>query len=86
MQLLGLIAYKKVLLSVVFFFLLRLVIYSEWILGMLVIMTLIAIANMAAMFCTKYDGNQALAVSTTFVSTPFSVIGIPIFMLLFFAG
>ena len=39
-----------------FFFLLRLVIYNEWILGMLVIMTLIPIANVAAMFCAKYDG------------------------------
>ena len=47
-------------------------------------MTLIPIANMAAMFCTKYDGNQALAVSSTVVSTLFPVIGIPIFMLLFF--
>ena len=53
---------------------------------MLVIMTLMPIANMVAMFCAKYDGNQALAASTTFVSTLFSVIGIPIFMLLFFAG
>ena len=47
-------------------------------------MALIPIANMAAIFCTKYDGNQALAVSSTVVSTLFSVIGIPIFMLLFF--
>ena len=61
-------------------------IHNEWILGMLVIMTLMPIANMVAMFCAKYDGNQALAASTTFVSTLFSVIGIPIFMLLFFAG
>lgn len=82
----GLIAYKQLLLPVVFFFLLRLVIHNEWILGMLVIMTPMPIANMAAMFCAKYDGNQTLAASTTFVSTLFSVIGIPIFMLLFFAG
>lgn len=78
------IAIKQLLLPVICFFLLRLFLSNELILGMLTIMTLMPIANMAAMFCAKYDGNQALAASTTFVSTLFSMIGIPILMFIFF--
>ena len=78
------IAIKQLLLPVICFLVLRLFIQNELILGMLTIMTLMPIANMAAMFCAKYDGNQPLAASTTFVSTLFSLIGIPILMFTFF--
>lgn len=78
------IAIKQLVLPVICFFVLRLFIKNELILGMLTIMTLMPIANMAAMFCAKYNGNQALAASTTFVSTLFSMIGIPVLMFAFF--
>ena len=78
------IAIKQLVLPLICFLVLRLVIENELILGMLTIMTLMPIANMAAMFCAKYDGNQPLAASTTFVSTLFSLIGIPILMFTFF--
>lgn len=78
------IAIKQLLLPVICFLILRLFVANQLILGMLTIMTLMPIANMAAMFCAKYDGNQPLAASTTFVSTLFSLIGIPILMFIFF--
>lgn len=78
------IAIKQFLVPVLCFFLLRLVISNELILGMLTIMILMPVANMAAMFCAKYDGNQSLAASTIFLSTLFALPGIPLMMRLLF--
>ena len=78
------IALRQLFVPVCCFLLLRLVVSNELILGVLVIMSMMPIANMTTMFCAKYGGNESLAAGGVFLSTAFSVIGIPFLMRLLF--
>ena len=79
-----LIALRQLIVPVCCFLLLRLVVSNELILGVLVIMSMMPIANMTTMFCARYGGNESLAAGGVFLSTAFSVIGIPFLMRILF--
>ena len=77
---------RQILVPLLCFFLLRPILHNDLVLGLVIIMSMMPIANIAAAMSAKFDGNQSLAATGIFLSTLFSVPAIPLMMYFLFPG
>ncbi|MFA5527227.1 MAG: AEC family transporter [Peptostreptococcales bacterium] len=74
---------KLILLPFMVWLVLQFFVKDPMILGICVILTSMPVASNVSMLCITYDGNKELAAKGTFMSTVFSLITIPVYMILF---
>lgn len=77
---------RQILVPLICYLLLKPFIANQFVLGLVTIISMMPVANIAAAMSAKYDGNQSLAATGIFISTLFSVIAIPLMMYLLFPG
>lgn len=77
-------AIKQILIPILFWYVLKLFITDEYILGFMMIMLSMPVANTAVLFATEYKNDENLAAKTVFITTLMSLISIPFIMYVFF--
>ena len=77
-------AIKQILIPILFWYVLKLFITDEYILGFMMIMLFMPVANTAVLFATEYKNDENLAAKTVFITTLMSLISIPFIMYVFF--
>ena len=77
-------AIKQILIPILFWYVLKLFITDEYILGFMIIMLSMPVANTAVLFATEYKNDENLAAKTVFITTLMSLISIPFIMYVFF--
>lgn len=77
-------AIKQILIPILFWYILKLFITDEYILGFMMIMLSMPVANTAVLFATEYKNDENLAAKTVFITTLMSLISIPFIMYVFF--
>lgn len=69
---------KQLVIPIALFYIVRIFIHDEFILGIIYIMLLMPVANTGLLFATEYGRDEALAAKTVFITTVMSLITIPL--------
>jgi hypothetical protein len=69
---------KQLILPILLFYVAKLLIHNEYILGITFIMLLMPVANTGLLFATEYGRDEKLAAKTVFITTVMSLITIPL--------
>ena len=77
-------AIKQILIPILFWYVLKLFITDEYILGFMMIMLSMPVANTAVLFATEYKNDENLAAKTVFITTLMTLMSIPFIMYVFF--